>query len=423
MVRVLGIVLAALVVGALCAGVVFAGAVEGWWRQPLAPHGNAASFAAAAVKKLTAESNGNAAFLQMTRWSVTAENYRSIGKPVDRETQFQVASLSKWVTAIGVMTLAERGKIDLEAPVSRYLKRWSLPKSAFNLDGVTVRRLLSHTAGLTDGLGYAGFKPGEAIQSLPASLTRAADASPGKDGAVHVGAEPGAGFDYSGGGYTLMQLMIEDVTGLSFDGFMREAVFAPLQMRRSSFAAAADASNLAEFFDENGKIAPHYRFTALAAASLYTSVGDLARLVAAHRGPAPGFLPASALRQMRRPEASQFGAPIWGLGTMLYAPNASGDFIIGHDGSNEPAINTTVRFDPDSGDGIIILETGNKLLATEIGGEWVYWRTGNVDFLTIFREFPQTLLTMALAGGGGLVLMLLLALTLGRRKSALSRPF
>lgn len=66
---------------------------------------------------------------------------------------------------------------------------------------------------------------------------------------------------------------------------------------------------------------------------------------------------------------------------MLYAPNGAGDFIIGHDGNNEPAINTTVRLDPASGDGVIILETGNRLMATELGGDWVYWKTGGIDFL------------------------------------------
>lgn len=57
------------------------------------------------------------------------------------------------------MTLVEAGKLDLDAPASRYLTRWKLPPSRFDDDGVTVRRILSHTAGLTDGLGYAGFKP------------------------------------------------------------------------------------------------------------------------------------------------------------------------------------------------------------------------------------------------------------------------
>ena len=70
------------------------------------------------------------------------------------------------------MTLVEAGKLDLDAPVSTYLTRWSLPTSEFDNSGVTVRRLLSHTAGLTDGLGYGGFAPGQLVQPIEASLTQ-----------------------------------------------------------------------------------------------------------------------------------------------------------------------------------------------------------------------------------------------------------
>ena len=92
------------------------------------------------------------------------------------------------------------------------------------------------------------------------------------------------------------------------------------------------------------------------------------------------MLSANTLEQMRKPLASQFGQEIWGLGTMLYAPNGVGGFVVGHDGNNEPAINTAVRLNPATGNGIVILETGNRLLATRLAGEWVFWETGNLDF-------------------------------------------
>ena len=98
------------------------------------------------------------------------------------------------------------------------------------------------------------------------------------------------------------------------------------------------------------------------------------------------MLTASTLEQMRKAHASQMGAEIWGLGTMLYAPNGAGGFVVGHDGSNEPAINTAVRLNPATGNGIVILETGNRLLATRLAGEWVFWETGNLDFLTVTME-------------------------------------
>jgi CubicO group peptidase (beta-lactamase class C family) len=314
--------------------------------------------------------------------------------------------MSKWITAWGIFTLVEAGKLDLDKPVSTYLTRWKLPKGPFDNDGVTVRRLLSHTAGLTDGLGYAGFKPGQPVQRLEDSLTRAADASPGAEGAVRVGIEPGSAFKYSGGGYTLLQLLIEEVSGQTFDAYMKTHVLDRLGMERSTFNLPdAEIEDVAAFYDTRGARAIHYRFTSQAATSLYTTSSDMTRFLQAHvRGangelPGRGVLKPATLIEMRQPHASQLGADVWGLGTMLFAPNNRGGFIIGHDGNNEPAINTAARLDPDTGDGIIVLETGNKLLATMIASEWVFWRTGSIDFLMFMFELGSMITILAVGSG------------------------
>jgi CubicO group peptidase (beta-lactamase class C family) len=399
---------------------VVAGTLEGWWRTPLAPSGNTDAFRTAAVVRIDQQHKGNVAFALLERGRVAATHFVSKGKPVDGDSRFQVASMSKWVTAWGVMKLVESGKLDLDKPVSLYLKRWQLPPSKFDNNGVTVRRLLSHTAGLTDGLGYAGFKPGEQLQTLGASLTRAADASPGHDGNVRVGIEPGTEFKYSGGGYTLLQLLIEEVSGQSFNDYMKANVLEPLGMTRSTFVLdEAGAPDVAEFFDERGGPAIHYRFTALAAASLYTTTNDMTRFLQAHlpgpggEPPGRGVLQPKTLPEMRRPHASQFGADIWGLGTILYAPNNAGSYVIGHDGNNDPAINTAARLNPATGDGIVILETGNKLLATSIASEWVFWNVGKVDLLLLMIELNNLLAT--LAAGWIVIVLSAIVLTLRRR--------
>jgi CubicO group peptidase (beta-lactamase class C family) len=302
------------------------------------------------------------------------------------------------------MVLVEDGAIDLDAPVSTYLTRWELPPGAFDVSGVTVRRLLSHTAGLSDGLGYDGFDAPQEVQTLEASLSRAADASPGNDGVVRLGAEPGEGWAYSGGGYTLLQLLVEEVSGQGFADFMDARVFTPLGMERTTFDhREALALGLAQNFDTDGGVEPFRWYTALAATSLFTTAGDLALFV---QSQAPGgerpVLSEATLEMMRTPHASQLGADIWGLGLMLYAPNGKGSHIIGHDGNNGPAINTTARLDPDTGDGIVILATGSPLLATELAGEWVYWKTGRVDNLTFAIGLGSLLLWI---GGGALVIL------------------
>ena len=421
--RFLKSLMAALLAASLVAALVIAGALEGWWRKPMAPAGNVAAFAAAATARIKAESKGNAAFILIKGGKPVAEAYVSKGAPVDRDTQFQVASLSKWPTAIAVMTLVEQGKLDLDAPVSRYLTRWKLPPTAFDNDQVTVRRLLSHTAGLTDGLGYGGFRPGEPVQSLEASLTKAADASPGADGATKVGREPGS-WDYSGGGYTLLQLLIEEVSGQPFNTYVTETVFKPLGMTRSTFVLPETPTNLAEFYDVDGSPAIHYRFTSLAATSLYTSAADMARLIAAQT-PGPNGEPAGrrvlkpeTLAAMRKPHAKQYGSDIWGLGQVLYAPLDKGDFVAGLDGSNTPAINTTARVNPATGDGIVILETGNTRLATQVAGEWVFWSTGFVDSFMVLLELRATLIQVAIGAGVAFLLVFLLVWRLTRRRTA-----
>ena len=374
------------------------GSLEGWWRSPLAPRGDTAAFMRALVAEADANQTGNLALALLDAGATYGEHMRSVGEPVDRDTAFQVASLSKWVTAWGVMALVERGRLELDAPVSRYLTRWSLPPSEFGNDGVTIRRLLSHTAGLTDGLGYAGFAPGTPVQVLEASLTRATDASPGASGVVQVGRTPGQSFQYSGGGYTLLQLVIEEVSGESFESHMQHTVFEPLGMRHSTFVwDDAGVGRLAAFYDVGSKLATHYRFTALAAASLYTTVADMTRFIQAHLPGAQGepegrgVLSPATLEQMRQPHASRYGADIWGLGTILYVANGAGGYVIGHDGNNEPAINTAARFDPATGNGIVVLETGEPLLASRLAGEWAFWATGNVDLLDVLIGARRTL--------------------------------
>lgn len=419
-------VLAALLAAALVAAVIVMGAIEGWGRPRLAPSGETQRFATAVVARLDKHANGNAAFILVDGGLPVSEHFVSRGAPVDRDTRFQVASLSKWATAWGVMALVEQGKLDLDAPVSRYLTRWKLPVGDFDNDKVTVRRLLSHTAGLTDGLGYAGFEPGAPIQSLEASLTKAADASPGADGAVRVGQEPGAGWAYSGGGYTLLQLLVEEVSGKPFNDYMKQAVFIPLGMTRSTYVLEDGAANIAEFYDVDGSRATHYHFAAVAAASLYTSAADMARFIAAHtpgRNGEPagrGVLSAETLRAMRRPHAARLGVDIWGLGVMLYAPNSKGDFIIGHDGSNAPAINTTARLDPATGDGLVLLATGDQRLATELAGEWVFWTSGELDFLVVTMEARKTLTWVAIGAGAAFLAVFLLVWRRTRRHDAVT---
>jgi hypothetical protein len=110
------------------------------------------------------------------------------------------------------------------------------------------------------------------------------------------------------------------------------------------------------------------------------------------------------IKMMRAPAAKTMGMDIWGLGTILYSPTGNGDFIIGHDGKNTPPINTAVRLNPETGNGIIVLEMGNPILATQLASEWVFWETGKVD-LTLFTMLKDNM--VAIIGKGWLAITLL----------------
>ena len=425
--RILKYILFTLTIAIIWAALIFSGTNNGWWHKPIAEQEDTKEYINAAKEEINKEFVGNFALSVFDNGNVQDRLFHSEGSQVDQNTIFQVASMSKWISAFGVMKLVEEGKLDLDTPVSKYLTRWQLPESAFNNNGVTVRRLLSHTAGLTDELGYSGFESGELIQPIEASLTKASDADEGISGAVHVGIEPGSEFKYSGGGYTLLQLLVEEVTGQSFAAYMKESIFQPLNMTYSSYTFQdSSAFRLAEFYNSDGTKAEHYRYTSLAATSLYTSLSDLETFFKVflkgndNEPIGRNVLQPETITTMRKPHASTMGIDIWGLGTILFAPTNNGDFIIGHDGKSTPPINTAIRLNPQTGDGIIVLETGNTILATKLASEWVFWKTGEVDVL-LFTMLQDNMVSTI---GIGWLIIILLSLIIGivryRRRSVSS---
>jgi CubicO group peptidase (beta-lactamase class C family) len=275
-------------------------------------------------------------------------------RPVTRETRFNVGSTSKPFTAWAVMALAAAGRLELDAPVNRYLRRWQVPEGETGSAGVTIRRVLSHTAGLSVR-GYHGvFVPGDRLPTLPESLNGYA----GSDGALRITGAPGSGFAYSSGGYTLLTLLLEDLTGERFDPLMRRLLFEPLGMTRSGYEWTAELQRtVATPYKETGEPWPHYQFAEQGSGGLYTTVEDLARFVAASvpgpRGePAGrGVLPPDSLARMLTPAEATQGA--YGLGYKLF-PVPGGPILVSHDGSNE-GWRAIFFLNRHTGDGIVIL--------------------------------------------------------------------
>ena len=296
----------------------------------------------------------------------------AMGTPVTPETVFQVGPLSKPVTAWGVLRLAAQGKLALDAPVERYLTRWHLPPSDFDHAEVTLRRLLNHTAGLSLG-GYPGFDPSEKLPTLKESLS-------GITGDVRVAHLPGTRFRYSGGGYTLLQLIIEEVTGETFSAYMQSAVLAPLGMARSGFEWPP-ALQAATAYREPGQPLPNYRFTALAAAGLYSTASDLARFVAAgmagpnREPPGRGLLSPRDVELMFTPTVEMDTSTGLGYGLGYGVRLLPGEIrMVSHSGGNR-GWRTRFAALPDRGEGIVILtnsDTGDGL-TNDLLRFWSAW--------------------------------------------------
>ena len=396
--------IAALILTIGWAFIVLNGLLNGWWHNPITKSNDTEAFITAVKETAKKEFAGNFAMAIMKDGKVDKEIFISHNKPVDRNTIFQVSSLSKFVSAVGIMNLIELGKIDLDTPVNNYLKRWQLPAGEFDNEQVTVRRLLSHTAGLTDGLGYNGFENRDSVQTIESSLTKAKDADEGISGEVRVGIEPNSTWKYSGGGFTLLQLIVEETSGQSFNEFMTSNLFAPLNMNSSTYILNDSLnSRLCEFYNADKTTAPHYYYTSLAATSLYTSLADLEtffQIFLKGKNGEPigrGQLKPETLKLIREGHWDVMGEKIYGLGSMLYIDIENNEDIFGHDGKSTPPINTAIRINPVTGDGIIVLETGNPDLATRIASDWVYLQTGKVDTLLFSMLLGKTI-KIALAG-------------------------
>lgn len=300
---------------------------------------------------------GSAALVLLRDGRVAAAHAFGIEKPDPDRTRFQVASVSKAVTAWGVMKLVQDGRIALDEPVVRHLRRWRFPGSERHRDRVTVRHLLSHTAGLDDGLGYRGSAPGERVPTLEKSLA-----------GIVIAREPGAAMAYSGASYAILQLLIEEVTGQSFATYTKTAVLDPLGMTRSTFDLPPN--DVVTTFDRDLNRHPTRRYTATAAVSLFATANDLARFAAALAGPNP-VLTRDTMATMLAPQRGTGDS--WALGHTLY-----GGPIAGHDGGTYPALGAVLRVNRANGDAIVLMGSGANVAMSLLGDHWVQWETGLV---------------------------------------------
>src|SRR5713226_2401018 len=153
-------------------------------------------------------------------------------RAVTSETLFQAASISKPVAALAALRLVRDGKLGLDEDVNHKLRTWKVPENEFTKDEkVSLRRMLSHSAGLTVH-GFSGYA---SSQPLPTLIQILNGEKPANNEAVRVSAVPGMAWDYSGGGYVILQMLLTDVTQQPFPRTLNSLVLRPAGMKHSTF--------------------------------------------------------------------------------------------------------------------------------------------------------------------------------------------
>jgi CubicO group peptidase (beta-lactamase class C family) len=204
------------------------------------------------------------------------------GQSADTATLFQAGSISKPVFAMVAVQLAQAGRYSLDADVNSILRSWRVPDSQFtHSQPVTLRALLSHTSGAEDGFGFPGYVPGSPQPTL-AQVVRGEQ--PSNTGAVRFGRALYSGFKYSGGGYTIAQLTVEDAMNRPLVELARDYLFRPLELQSTTFEQplpASFATRAARGHLGNGQRqpAPWHDYPEQAAAGLWSTPSDIARLV------------------------------------------------------------------------------------------------------------------------------------------------
>ena len=230
-------------------------------------------------------------------------------EPVTPDSIFHMGSVAKTPTAMAIMQLVEAGKIDLDAPLTKYLPYFTLADP--DLGEVTIRRLLSHTAGMPDPIDWLAEYQDENLRSDEAALDDYVRSLSDQS----LTYRPGEDWSYSNTGFDILGDVVAKVSGQAFEDYLQANVLTPLGMENSSYLLSdVDPAKLAapHMYDENGnaKTLDFYPYTRAHAPSgaFYSNVNDMARFAIANmnQGELDGtqVLPASAYDEMWAPQAA-----------------------------------------------------------------------------------------------------------------------
>jgi CubicO group peptidase (beta-lactamase class C family) len=292
---------------------------------------------------------------------------RDGSRAVTPDTLFLAGSISKPVAALAALRLVEQGKLSLDEDVNLKLKTWRVPENEFTKDQkVTLRRLLSHSAGLTVH-GFPGYAADASVPTLVQILN---GEKPANTAAVRVDIVPGSRWRYSGGGYTVMQQLMMDVTGKSFTEVTKDLVLTPAGMRQSTYEnplPKAREPEAATAHRANSEKVPGrwHTYPEMAAAGLWTTASDLARYAIEVQRALAGQSKILSREMAQQMVTVQMGSS--GLGPALENPGkASARF--GHGGVDEGFEASLIAYCV-GGQGAVVMMNANR--AMPLAGELI----------------------------------------------------
>ncbi|HET9836808.1 MAG TPA: serine hydrolase [Candidatus Angelobacter sp.] len=279
--------------------------------------------------------------------------------PVTTRTLFQAGSISKPVAAVGAMWLVERGKLQLDEDVNQKLKTWKVPENDFTKDQkVTLRRLMSHSAGLTVH-GFPGYAVGGPLPNLVQIFN---GKKPANTAPIRVDFVPGTKMRYSGGGVTIEQQLVIDVTGKPFPQFMQQTVLSKIGMTDSSYEQPLPAGRAAQTAtgtrDDGMAVEGRWHiYPEMAAAGLWTTPTDLAKfgieIALSKHGKANHVLSQKSVEEMLKPQVVAEGDGNEHVGLAFFLEDKMpGEF--GHNGSDE-GFQALLTMNSETGRGIAIM--------------------------------------------------------------------
>ena len=289
------------------------------------------------------------------------------GRRVETDTRFQAASISKPVASAAALALVTLGQISLDDDINKHLTAWKLPANEFTAkEKVTLAHLLSHTGGVT----VSGFRGYAADESVPTLLQLLDGVTPANSAAIRVNVPVGTQYRYSGGGYSIVQLAIQEITKKPFADAVRELVLEPLGMSRSTFVQPLPASlrdKAATGYRASGDaIAGRWHtYPEQAAAGLWTTPGDLARFAIAIQQMAAGTSPQPIMSRAIAGRMLKARLDDYGLGVGVTGVGPAAQF--GHGGSNEGFRCQFVAF-RDRASGVVVMTNADRggVIAQEI---------------------------------------------------------